>query len=432
MRKKPSGFYLIILLMLSLSARISAQDYEFEMDQVYRDVIYDAHIKTVLIHGSGSELEPPIINLRGNEKLVLRFDDLGEQMREMHYTIDHCTYDWKKSDLQRMDYQQGFNSDIITDYDFSFNTVTPYTHYRLELPNDRVQLTRSGNYVVRVYANGNPEEILLTSRFMIVEPLAQVSALVQPSNVVSEREYEQEVDVTVTLGNIQTMNPYDEIELVVMQNLRRDNAIYGVKPNFIKNNKLVYDYQGLLSFGGGNEFRFFDAKSLRYRSEEIEEVRMEEDRYHIYLAPDVRKAFMQYSFENDINGKFLIRNDDMLDPHLESDYVTVHFMLPVDAMLGKGDLYLMGQLTNWELSEDFRLEYNYDNLSYELAVPLKQGYYNYAYLWKYKSQDEGEWDLTDGNHSETENSYTVLVYFKDRSAFSDRLIAVETVNTLEN
>jgi len=395
----------------------------------YTDKIYDESIKTVILHLKGSELEAPIIPLNSLERIVLRFDDLDEDVREMHYSFIHCTWDWNPSDLQLMDYQEGYNNDIIANYDFSFNTVNNYTSYQLEFPNNRINLIRSGNYIIKVYANGNEEDLILTSRFMVVEPKVSISAVIQPSSIVSEREYRQEVDIEVNLGSIQTMNPYRDIELVVMQNLRRDNIISGVKPNFIKNEQLTYNYQGDLDFDGGNEYRFFDGKSLRYRSEEVEEIRLEEDGYHIYLAPDWAKAFKQYTFENDINGKFLVKNDDMIDPHLESDYVTVHFSFPVDAMLGNGEMYVMGQLSNWELKKSHRMTYNPINQNYELALQLKQGYYNYSYLWKYTKKDHGSSDLTDGNHSETENDYLILIYFKDQSYFSDRLIGVERANS---
>lgn len=421
------------MVLVSVSLHSYGQTEYYDQKELrYVDRTYDKDIRTVMIHIKGSELDAPIIPLNGDEKIVLRFDDLNEDMREMHYSFIHCTWDWKPSDLMLMDFQEGYNSDIITDYDFSFNTVTNYVNYRLEFPNDRISLTRSGNYLIKVYADGNEDELLLTARFMIVEPKVSINATVIPSSVVSDRPHRQEVDVEVDLGSIRTMNPYDEIELVVLQNLRNDNMIKGVKPNFIKNQKLTYNYQDELTFDGGNEFRFFDAKSLRYRSEEVEEIRLEDDGYHIYLAPDWPKAFKKYTFENDINGKFLIKNDDMIYPHLESDYFTVHFMFPVDAILGNGDLYLIGQFSNRDLQQEFRMKFNPDNLSYELAVNLKQGYYNYAYLWKYKSADSGIWDLTDGNHSATENDYLVLIYFKDKSYFSDRLIGVERINTLNN
>ncbi|MCH2216296.1 MAG: DUF5103 domain-containing protein [Flavobacteriales bacterium] len=429
---------LLFLFFIALNGRAQNVDnreesnfnYYDENEVQYTNRVYDESIKTVLTYIKGSELESPIISLSGEDQIVLRFDDLKEDFREMHYEFIHCSWDWKPSDLQPMDYQEGYNSDIIFNYDFSFNTVRNYTHYYLEFPNKRINLTRSGNYIIKVYADGNADDLILTSRFMVMETKAMVNAVVHPSNVVSDREYNQEIDIEVTLGNINTTNPYRDIELVVLQNQRWDNMITNVKPNFIKNEKLTYNYQGQLDFAGGNEFRFFDAKSLRYRSEEVEEVRFENDTYEIILAPDWSKAFKKYTFENDINGKFLIKNDDMSDPHLESDYVTVHFQFPVEAMLGNGDLYLMGQLSDWQLKKTHRMKFNADNLSYEISLFLKQGYYNYAYVWRFTKSKKSSSEFTDGNHSETENDYLILVYFKDQSNFSDRLIGVEKLNSL--
>jgi len=398
----------------------------------YTNRKYDDEIRSIILHSSASELEPPIINLDGAETLILRFDDLSEDVREMNYAFEHCSHDWISSDLQPMDFQEGFNSDIISDYQFSFNTVRNYTNYRLEFPNDRIRLTRSGNYIIKVYANNDPEDIMFVARFMLVEPRATVEPTVRNSSVVSDRDRRQEIDIEVNLGNVPTANPFAEIELVVLQNYRWDNAKRGLKPSFVKDNTLIYDYQNELTFDGGNEFRFFDAKSVRYRSENVSDVKLEEDGYHIYLTPQKSRAYSQYMFQRDINGRLLIKNDDMQDAHLESDYVQVHFTMSVDAMLGNGNVFIFGQLSNWSLNKDFRMNYNPENLAYEKTILLKQGYYNFMYLWQYVNKETGETSLTEGDHSETENEYLILVYFKDQSNFSDRLIGFKKFSTLAN
>jgi hypothetical protein len=398
------------------------QSWYDEKNVDYTTRIYDSSIHTLLVHNSLSELEWPIIPFNGSEKVVLRFDDLGPDLREMHYTFVHCTHNWQPSDLLPMDYLTGFNSDIIQEFDYSFNTTRSYTHYRLEFPNDRIGITRSGNYIIKVYADGDQRNLILTARFMVFEPRSTIAPVVRPSSVVAERDYRQEVDLDITLqAGLQIMNPYTDVELVLLQNFRWDNAKTGVKPSFIKDNKLTYDYQRELTFDGGNEFRFFDAKSLRYRSERVQEVKLEPDGYHIVLAPDPRRGHLQYIFQNDINGRLLVKNDDMQNAHLESDYVTVHFTVPSDAMLGPGNMYLYGQLSNWKIDKDFRLAYNEEHARFEKTLLLKQGYYNYKYLWQYARAEASE-DLTEGNHSQTENEFVALVYFKDRSSFADRLI----------
>lgn len=389
----------------------------------------DKDIKTILIHRSDSELEDPVIYLNGDKQITLQFDDLHNAYRDMYYRFTHCTYDWQRSDLRKMDYQNGFNSAIINDYAFSFNTIRPYTHYRVDFPNDDIQLTQSGNYVIQVFADDDTEKPILTAQFMIAENLAGITATIKPSSVVADRNYRQEVDINVNLGSVQSTNPYADIELVVMQNNRRDNMKRGVKPSFVKAGELVYDFQKELTFDGINEYRHLDAKSVRYRSEEVSDVKLEKDGYHIYMAPDLRRAFKRYTYEEDLNGRFLIKNDDMQNAALESDYVYVHFLMPVDALLGNGDLYLAGQLANYRLDKDFRLAYNPETMAYEKTILLKQGYYNYLYLWRYQRQEDGSTQLTEGNHSETENEYTILIYYHDRSTFSDRLVGYKVVNS---
>ncbi len=404
---------------------------DVNVNKVYKTEIIDPSIRTLLMSTSASELAPPIIQLNGTQQIVLRFDDLGEDIRDMYYRFEHCTFDWKSSDLKTMDYQTGYNTDFISDYAYSFNTIRPYTHYSLTFPNDRIQLTKSGNYVIKVFANDDEEKPILTARFMIYEPMATITAGVRQSRIVSERDYRQKIDISVNLNGVETLNPYSEIELVVLQNNRLDNAKHGLKPSFIKGRELVYDFQNELTFDGINEFRFFDAKSVRYRSENVADVKLENNGYHIYLSQDIRRAFKTYSTEQDINGKLLIKNDDMQNAHLESDYVSVHFEMPIDAFMGNGDMYLFGQLSNWEMEDRFKMDYSPLKLRYEKTLLLKQGYYNYIYLWKYKTQDIGTTELTEGNHYETENDYSILVYYKDRSSFSDRLVGYKVVNTRE-
>ncbi len=407
------------------------QDAYFTPDfQDFTTNIYDDNIHTLLIHSSGSELEYPIIQLNANRTIILQFDDLGEDVRDMYYRFEHCTSDWKSSGLQRMDYQTGYNTALISDYEFSFNTIQNYIHYSVEFPNKDIQLTKSGNYLVQVFEDDDSDKPILSARFMIVEPLATISATIKPSSVVADRDYRQEVDINVNLEAVPSLNPYSEISLVVLQDNRWDNAKTGVKPSFVKGKELIYDFQGELTFDGINEFRHFDAKSVRYRSEEVAAVDLKNDGYHITLAPDLSRAFKQYSFQEDLNGRYLIKNDDMSDAQLESDYVIVHFEMPVDALLGNGDMYLFGQLSNWKLSKPYRMTYNPEKATYEKDLKLKQGYYNYLYLWEYKNTTTGTTDLTEGNHSETENEYTILVYYRDRSSFSDRLVGYKVVNSL--
>lgn len=398
--------------------------------KMFKNVILDESIKTVLLHTSDSELEHPVILLGDSKRLVLQFDDLSDKVRSFSYTFEHCTFDWQSSNLPDMEYMQGYYQSTINDYSYSFNTLVDYTHYALEFPNNDIQLTRSGNYVIRVYADNDPEQVVLVQRFMIYENNSTISATVKPSSIVSERDRRQEVDIAVNIFGLNSYNPYAEVELKVMQNFRWDNVRSGLKPSFVNGQKLVYDFQGELTFNGGNEYRYFDIKSLSYRTEQVANITFQDDLYQAYLAPDLPRAFKVYTFDQDLNGRFLIKNDDMDESHLESDYLKVHFFLRTPN-IGTDRLYVFGGLSGGTFREDMRLSYDENKGGYSAEIYLKQGYYNYVYMLRTAS-GRGDITMIEGNHYDTENNYTILVYFHDPQTFADRLIGVSTVNSLNN
>jgi hypothetical protein len=78
------------------------------------------------------------------------------------------------------------------------------------------------------------------------------------------------------------------------------------------------------------------------------------------------------------------------------------------------------------------MEYSPARLLYEKTLLIKQGYYNYMYIWQYPKGDLADTYMTEGNHAQTENEYLILVYFKDPSMFSDRLVGFKKFSTVPN
>jgi hypothetical protein len=62
---------------------------------------------------------------------------------------------------------------------------------------------------------------------------------------------------------------------------------------------------------------------------------------------------------------------------------------------------------------------------------LKQGYYSYTYATKDKKSKKmvADASLTDGNFWETENDYTIFVYYHSLSGRHDELVGVTTINS---
>lgn len=414
--------HFFIILPFLISAQEDYNDYAGEW--YFEDVVYQPMIRTVQLYPEEAPLSPPFISLSSNASLFCSFDDLSGGFRDYYFTLIHCTHDWKASDLHSSEYLKGFQELNINDSESSFNTKVSYTNYRFSFPNEEMQLSISGNYLLLVYEDGNQDQPVFTKRFVVYEELIRFSSRVKEATIIADSRYKQEVDFTVVHPYYPIVNPYTEFHLTVLQNNRWDNAITDLTPVYVKNNEIVYDHDTENVFDGGNEYRWFDLKSIRSVSDQVGLIQLEAGVFHAYLLPDPKRTFEIYRSDRDINGRFLIRNSDGFDDFLESDYVNVHFELPVDHPYQNASVYVSGDLSMNSYTRENRMQYDSDSKSYKLVMQLKQGYYNYLYLVKDNVEPFGKVDLMEGNHFATENQYTVFAYNFDVSRFYDRVVGV--------
>lgn len=396
----------------------------------FSDQTYVNNIKSILLHPKGAPLGPSFVDLSAPNPLVLRFDDLNGGYENYYMQLVHCTYDWTPSDLSSSDYIQGFNELLISEIEQSFNSQINYTHYYAEWPNDMSTPLLSGNFLLKVYSDGNEDAPIFTRRIVVTEQLVRFRPNVKAATVVSERRYRQEVDFDIVQVNYQLFDPYKDLDVAILQNFRWDNVITDLKPVFMKGTELAYDFDEENNFDGLNEFRWFDTKSLRYAALGTDSVRLEGSEWHTYLTPDLRRTYDVYRTDPDVNGAYLIRNDDF-DDHLEAQYVYVHFSLPFDAPILQSEIYIVGKFNGFEHSENNRMKWNAATKRYEATLLLKQGYYNYMYSLVSAQHPDGDQAFLEGTHQQTENVYTILAYYYDLRGY-DRLVGILNTNTFED
>ena len=99
----------------------------------------------------------------------------------------------------------------------------------------------------------------------------------------------------------------------------------------------------------------------------------------------------------------------------------MHFSLLID-QINYGDLYLLGEFSDWQLKEDFKLKYNAEQKKYRGSVLLKQGYYNYHYALKDISTGRVDVSFIEGTHYETRNDYYIYVYYRSVVDKYDRFV----------
>ena len=395
----------------------------------YDDVIYDEYIHGVKFHLTDFPLTQPLIDLRSNATFTLTFDDLQEDLRDIYYTIIHCDADWQQSDLTTMEFLDGFDEEQLDQYDFSVNTLTEFTNYRLTIPNERCSWTKSGNYILVVYGNDDEITPLFTRRFMVVDPSVRIiPEMVRPANVQKSKSH-QELDFEVIFEGINVDNPKKEIQATILQNGRWDNAVMQLPPQFLFRDRVVYDYQDKIVFPAGKEFRFIDLRSFTFKSEGIAAIEEYQDIYEVTLIPEPPRAFRPYLFIKDINGNFTVGNRDEDYNLLRTDYGLVLFSIEKNMPFYDADVYLFGKMTDWKIQEKFKLAYSEKLGLYAADVLLKQGYYNYNYAVVQKGTNKVDLMELEGDWFETENEYTVLVYYRPFGSRYDQLVGAMTINS---
>jgi len=391
--------------------------------------VLDPDLLSIQFGIRGLVLAEPIVQLGQSTEIELNFDVLGEDIREFRYSITHCDKSWEPSQLTPADYLENFNEGDIRDFDLAFNTVTNYTHYNLSLPNQFVSWTKSGNYLLNIYDDRNAE-LVMRLRFCVSEQLTTLDIINSRPGTVERDKTHQEFDVGVDLSEVRIENPRRTLSLSIIQNGDWRTGIYDLLPRFIRGDKLMWDYQNKLTFAAHREWRTIDLRSLRSEGGRIDEIRRDEDVFYVYLTPDPIRVDFPFETRIDLNGKFIIENfdnpsgiDDQRNFNLQSEYTTTLFTLKMPRDESIEPIYLYGGLTNYQMNDLNEGKYNSLLNAYMFSAPLKQGFYNYAYVSADANDFAPVWDHIEGNTFQTENTYSFLLYYRPYGERYDRLIS---------
>jgi hypothetical protein len=389
--------------------------------QSFRTETFSERVRTLRVFVADSWQSAPVIDLDKGDPIEINFDVLGASPGYYTYRIRHCNADWTLSELIESEYLDGLQGNPIEDYANSFNTKMDYVNYKLLIPNEKVNLKISGNYVVQVIPE-NDDRPVLNACFSVVEPQTAIQMQVSAITDQGSNSKYQAVSFEVAYGN-EIKSPVQELKVYVLQNNRFDNKASLIKPLSLQNKRAVYDHHPALIFAAGNEYRSFEMTTTQYSGLNIDAIEYHSPYYHSILRPDHIRSDRAYSFNDDINGNIVVRNNDASDSNIEADYQFVHFYLPCEKPFLE-NVYILSEAFNNIPDIRSQMDYSIRDKGYVKAVLLKEGYYNYLYVTRKNESLPASTAPIEGDYYQTENKYRIMVYSRTVGARYDKLIGV--------
>ena len=394
------------------------------------DSVYKSNIKTVRFHNYNDQLSMPVLNLAGSQQVELHFDDMNGGIKYYYYTFQLCDINWRPVNVSQFDYIKGYTQIRINNYRFSSITFSKYTHYQAIIPDRNSAPSKSGNYLLKVFLDGDTSKLAFTRRLLVVENRSVISGtVVQPFAPQYFRTH-QRVKLNINIQGLNAFSASQQVKVVILQNNRWDNAITNIPPTFVRGNSLEYDTENKTIFPAGKEWRWLDIRDFHLQSDRVERAEYKKTSTDVYVRPDVDRSGERYVYFRDFNGLYYIETTQSVNPFWQSDYGLVHFNYspPEGKEITEKNIYVFGQLTDYALTDSLKMKYNSLKRMYEISISLKQGFYNYTYLLVDKN-NPADRSSVEGNYYEAENVYTILVYYKAFAGRADELIGIGTLNS---
>ncbi|SDM24303.1 type IX secretion system plug protein [Chryseobacterium taihuense] len=379
--------------------------------------LFGQNIQSIQLFNPQTNDETPVISM--GQQLILRFDDLTNSSEVYRYTIKHYDRNWQDDNLFFSEIANGQMNAMLDEFQYSFNTLQPYTHYVLRFPNEKIQPKISGNFELIVYKR-SADQPIIKRRFSIVEDQVNLALNISRFADAKTPNLNQRVEVQAVAKAGDLTSNVNSMTLTLMQNNNPNMVISGQKPSATMGNKLLFQQLNLI-FPGNNEFYYFDNKNMRMAADMVRATEILDGVNQTYLHP-VWAYPLNYQYQPDVNGAWYYRRNDLgleRNAEREADYSWVHFSLDSEPM--NKELYILGGFNDFQPKKEFQMQYDEASQKYIAKIYLKQGFYNYILATK-EANGSLNFGEINGNFWQTENLYQAFLYYRPFGRNYDGLI----------
>ena len=360
------------------------------------------------------------------EPFELQFDDLFGNEADYYYTITQYNYDWTPTNLAKVEYLNGIDNQRIITYENSFNTLQLYSHYKQRFPNKFNSITKTGNYLIKIF--NDEQELLFSRKFIIYEESVRVASEVRRARDFESLNQKQNIELSINYGDLILQNPIKNVKITVFKNGNWKEQISNIRPQYTIGTELIYKYNKETQFWAGNEFYTLDNSQIRVTNNSVARV-TSGDIYNSHLYTNNARKNGIYTYFPDFNGNFIVLNSNTENAEVEADYSWVYFTLNTPNLFHNESIYITGMFNNYAMNEENKMTYNKETGFYEKAILIKQGYTNYQYTLTDSNKKILYEEAIDGNFYQTENNYTIIVYYRGNNDRYDKVIGISNTNS---
>lgn len=414
-----NAYVLSIVALLTVAFFASAED--------TMTGVFDERVRSLQVANSSNPYLPSVASMDSDDAVTISFDLLGEDRQYLRYRLQHCDWQWQPSQLLESEYIYGFNEGTIDNYALSQGTTVHYVHYWLDIPNENMRLVLPGNYLLTVYNEDDPDTPLLQCRIMISEQTIPIDGFVTSRTDIDYNRRHQQLELCLDVERADVDDIYNDLRVVVQQNGRYDNERAVSRPMRVSGHKAYFEHIPALIFEGGNEYRRFETVSEYYPGMGVADIEYIHPYRHFYLYTDTPRTDTPYTYDSTQHGAFTVRRQGTNDSDTEADYAVVHFDLEMPQLTDGSMIFIDGDMVQRRFDPSSSMHYNPVTGRYQHAMLLKQGSYNYQYLFVSPGATSGSTAEIEGDNYQTVNQYLIKVYYRRRGERFDRLAGVSTV-----